>query len=610
MNIPAELVKAIKEDNLVLFVGAGLSYNFIDNDGNQLGDWKNLVTKILDNVDGLDYLKPLINEHEPLKIMGLVEDKKKNNEVIEFVKEFYSLPTDKNNYDLHRKLCKLTIKIISTNYDNAFEIADPDLSTKTASFGKDYELSCLHNSNDKTLFKLHGSIFDAGKMVLFPSNYEDIYKKKSKDAERLVFYLQNLVINKTILFLGCGMGDFQINEIFLYIKEILGKYHTKKHYIIAKENKLDSKLQTFLELIPINEYSEIETVIDNLLKIKEEKDDARLIARLKERLAELDKSSKDTIDRIKFLSLKYEKEGFQQILEGNYEKSIEKAIVSTDIDPSNGNAFYMWGTALSFLANTKKDVNLFEQAIDKYKEAIQLNPDNPDNTDIIIDWGTAYSYLADMNQNESLFNKAIDKYEKVIKVKPECVEVYNNFGNTLLNMAIMKKDENLFEQALEKYRKAAELDQFGYADVYFGCGTVLYHLADMKQSEELFNQALENYEKAAHINSNYPNVFYSCGITIFSLAKMKNDETLFKQAIEKLEKAAQIDPENADVIFCLANALHFLSYMKKDAILYRQAIGKYKEATLIKSTYADTFFNITNQTIDMAIMMEQSKNPL
>ena len=584
MNIPAELVKALKENNLVLFVGAGLSYNLKNRGGKQLGDWKNLVSEIINNVKDLDYLKPLICEHEPIKIMGLIEDKKKHNEVIDFVKEFYSLPTDKKNYGLQEKLCRLTKKIVTTNYDNAFEIADQDLATRTASFGKDYELSGLHNSHEKTLFKLHGSIFDVGNMVLFPSNYGDIYEKKSENAERLIFYLQSLIINKTILFIGCGMGDFQINDIFLYVKNILGKYNTRKHYIITKESKLDSKLQAFLELIPINDYSEIETVVDELLKIKDEND--RRTARFNEQLAELENSLEKEKDRIKHLSLKYAIEGFELILNGDYEKSIEKIKISTDIDPGNARAFYAWGTALYFLANIKKDINLFEKAIEKYEKTIQLNPDY---ADVIIDWGNIYTYLAEIEQNDTLYERAIEKYEKAITIKPACVEAFINFGSTLLAMAKIKRDENLFEKAIEKYEKAAKLDCSGYADVYYGWGTVLYHLADLKQSEALFNQAFEKYEKAAEINPYYVNVFFSWGITILNLARIKHDEPLFEQAVEKFEKAILMDPENADVLFSWGTALHFLAEMKQNQTLFIQALEKIKEAAEIDSKYADVF---------------------
>ena len=63
------------------------------------------------------------------------------------------------------------------------------------------------------LIKLHGCAEDADSMVLLPSDYVNLYSKKDNDAERLIFVLENIIINNTILFLGIGLGDFQIKNI-------------------------------------------------------------------------------------------------------------------------------------------------------------------------------------------------------------------------------------------------------------------------------------------------------------------------------------------------------------------------------------------------------------
>ena len=265
IRITGELARAVKENNLVLFVGAGLSCGFENRNepGQKLGNWQNLVKQIIENDEDLACLKPLAEEYEPITLLDLIEKRNDDskNKAIEFAKDFFHLPADKNDYRLHKKLCRLSHKIVTTNYDNAFLRADEEFTTKTATIGKNYELSGLHKFSEKTLLKLHGCITDGEKMVLFPSNYADLYDSNNEDAERILFYLQNLIVNKTILFIGCGMGDFQINNIFSKVQHLL-KYNKKIHYIIAKETKLDSKLDAnkkeggFLELIPIKDYYE------------------------------------------------------------------------------------------------------------------------------------------------------------------------------------------------------------------------------------------------------------------------------------------------------------------------------------------------------------------
>jgi len=50
VQIPRDLVKVIKDNNLVLFAGAGLSYDFVNSDDppKKLGDWKNLIKEIME----------------------------------------------------------------------------------------------------------------------------------------------------------------------------------------------------------------------------------------------------------------------------------------------------------------------------------------------------------------------------------------------------------------------------------------------------------------------------------------------------------------------------------------------------------------------------------
>ena len=412
-ELPKELIKAMKENNLVLFVGAGLSYKFVNKDEQPLGDWQNMVRQILESVEDLDYLKPLVDRYDPIIVLDLIEKAKVKEPVINFVKQFFSLPTDKNDYSLHKKLCRLSNKIITTNYDNAFERADDDFETKTAVFGRDYELSSLHNPSDKTLFKLHGSISDGGSMVLFPSNYDNLYNRQKEDAERIIFHLRNLITNKTILFLGCGMGDFQINNIFLDIHRILGKYNKRMHYIIAKETKLDSQLNDFLELIPITDYPEIETRIDELLSIKEledkNNDHSKQLEELKEKL-------KHTTNKNNTFSINYAIEGYKLAKKKEYEKSFREYKVATEFNAEDSNIWNLWGIALADFAIIKQDENLFKQSFEKYEKATNINPQNDS---AFYNWGTALSDLAKIKQDENLFKQSFEKYEKAYNMNPE-----------------------------------------------------------------------------------------------------------------------------------------------------------------------------------------------
>ena len=128
MKIPPELIQAIKKDNLILFVGAGLSYELKNKNGEELKDWKNLVHQLILHLEGqgfdVDDLKFMSTKGKraPFHLLQHIESDRDlpKSKMVDFLKEFLDL-SPQNNFDLHKKLFQLSRKIITTNYDRAFE---------------------------------------------------------------------------------------------------------------------------------------------------------------------------------------------------------------------------------------------------------------------------------------------------------------------------------------------------------------------------------------------------------------------------------------------------------------------------------------------------------
>ena len=113
----------------------------------------------------------------------------------------------------------LSGRIITTNYDRAFEEAVPELQELKAFKTKDFELNRLKKAS-MFLFKLHGCVEHMDSMILFPSDYNNLYSK-GRNAEHALYALRNLIFNKVFLFVGTGLGDPQINGIFKEINKII-----------------------------------------------------------------------------------------------------------------------------------------------------------------------------------------------------------------------------------------------------------------------------------------------------------------------------------------------------------------------------------------------------
>lgn len=485
IEIPPGLREAIKADELVLFVGAGLSWNFKNKKNETLEGWTKMASSITsylcDNDHIPENLKQACNTLGEIKTLEILEEREiGRREVGEFVKDYFTLG-EGNDFSLHQKLFELSTKIITTNYDRAFEIEIPLLQEKKAYRGKDYELNRL-KKDSVFLFKLHGCIEHIDSMVLFPSDYETLYNSKGRDAEHALYALRNLIFNKTFLFIGTGLGDPQINSFFEEIKRIQGIY-SQEHYIITPESLGESL--DFLTPIKVDSYADIPSVIDQLLEIKqsvEEKRDLEEKLRLdqlresEERCKVLTKELKDEKDITKRQTLLLEREsnnhfnvGLRYHLAGEYLEASEEYERATELNPKTPGAYSNWGLALKDLAERTKSGSeaekLYNEAFEKYQCATEYKPDFYDAYN---NWGTALSGLAKTKSGskaEDLYNDAIDKYQEAIKYKLDYHEAYYNWGNALIYLAQIKSDseaEGLYEEAIEKYQQAIKYGGYSY----------------------------------------------------------------------------------------------------------------------------------------------------
>ena len=510
VNIPSELKKAIEADDLVLFIGAGLSWDLKNTDNESLEGWGKMVKSITSHLirEGYitDELKQICDALEPIETLKILEKKGiSKREIGGFVKHYFSLRGG-NDFSFHKKLFSLSTKIITTNYDKAFEKAIPGLQEIKAYKGKDYELNRV-KKDSVFLFKLHGCIDGIDSMVLFPSDYDGLYDDKGREAEHALHTLRILISNKTFLFIGTGLGDPQINGIFKEINRIQGIYD-QEHYIIT-DKPLESSLN-FLTSIKVASYTEIPEVIDQLLKIKQDAE-AKKSSQEKMLSDQLKESEKEIESLTKKLS-KVQNENERQLLllkreannhfyiglkhhsAGEYLDASKEYKAATELKLEFPEAYYTWGIALSLLAQTKSGIEaekLYNEAFEKYHQATQINPDNYEAYN---KWGIALSLLAQTKSGieaEKLYNESFEKYHQATQINPENYEAYNIWGLALICLAQTTSGieaEEIYNEAFEKFQQAVKN---GGSSYYLAC---LYAIRNKKE------EALEYLERSLSRN--------------------------------------------------------------------------------------------------------------
>ena len=621
INIPPGLKEAIEADDLVLFIGAGLSWDLKNTDNESLEGWGKMVKSITSHLitEGYitDELKQICDALEPIETLKILEKKGiSKREIGGFVKHYFTL-RGRNNFSFHKKLFSLSTKIITTNYDKAFEKAIPRLQEIKAYKGKDYELNRV-KKDSIFLFKLHGCIDGIDSMVLFPSDYDGLYDDKGREAEHALHTLRILISNKTFLFIGTGLGEPQINGIFKEINRIQGIYD-QKHYIIT-DKPLENSLN-FLTSIKVASYKEIPKVIDQLLEIKQvaEAEKSPQEKMLSEQLKESEKEIDSLTKKLSKVQNENERQqlllereannhfniGVKHHLAGDYLNASKEYKAATELKFKFYEAYYNWGVALSSLAQTKSGIEAEALYIESFEKYHQATRSKPDYHEAYNNWGAALIYLAKTKSGieaEALYNESFEKYYQATRSKPDYHEAYYNWGVALSDLAQTKSGieaEALYNESFEKYHQAIQVKPDFY-EAYYIWGNDLSLLAQTKsgiEAEKLYNESFEKYNQATQIKPDFYEAYYNWGIALSNFAQTKSGieaEKLYNESFDKYQQAVQIKPDFYEAYYNWGFALSNLAQTKSSIEaerLYKDAFGKYYQATQIRPDDYEAYYN-------------------
>lgn len=251
-DIPKALQDSIQNEQLVIFIGAGLSI------GSGLPSWDKIVKDILidneDYVDNADAYTMALNTGimSPLEVLDKISKHKKI-----IYKSFERiLSTDIPSSEIHSSLSRLTKRFVTTNFDKLIE-SNAGL-TNIITHESNYNLSKI-DDDDEYVVKIHGDISRVDKCIIFSEQYDSLYK----DDQLATFQLKKILSKYNFLFIGFSFNDPYVKELFDYVSNLMDGYGPK-HYLVSDSNvKIGS-----LESININDYAKLSLFVDCLLSFK------------------------------------------------------------------------------------------------------------------------------------------------------------------------------------------------------------------------------------------------------------------------------------------------------------------------------------------------------
>ena len=236
-KLPEEIINAIDDNRLLLFVGAGVSKLI----GYPL--WIELAKGLVDKcvqkgVVSLSEKEILLSgSFNPMQIVTIaskrldgVENKLGISSVVEQL-------DDKAEYEkgLANKIALFLSNyyspIITTNADRSLELSEP-LKDRVVlpSFEKYNE-----DYNDLSIMHLHGSVEDPESMVFTSQQYARAYTFEAPFGRQLIKLFDK---DWTILFIGYGVGEFDLLRYFLKKKDVTRRLFMLSGYLDKDAIKL------------------------------------------------------------------------------------------------------------------------------------------------------------------------------------------------------------------------------------------------------------------------------------------------------------------------------------------------------------------------------------
>ncbi len=197
---------------------------------------------------------------------------------------------------------------------------------------------------------------------------------------------------------------------------------------------------------------------------------------------------------------------------------------------------------------------LYDQALDEYNLALQLDPSN---ASIMVNLGTAYQAKGD-------FASAIAKYQQALQIDPN----NNSAKQGLQTASAQNQDKQLkdissagddsfkqgkYDDALQKYKQLLDLNPKN-AVAHFDMGATYQAKGDLDSAIDQYNNALaydstnEQYKKA--LNS----ALDAKAKPIIDKAVDEHKNKNYAQAIDLYQQALQLCPNNASLWFDIATA--------------------------------------------------------
>ena len=279
-------------------------------------------------------------------------------------------------------------------------------------------------------------------------------------------------------------------------------------------------------------------------------------------------------------------------------------------------------------ANTFYELQRYQDALDNYKQAIDIKPEYAQawngkakalyELDSHPEALSAYDKAIELEPNYldswrgrgfalnklKRYQEAIYSFDKALKLQPESPDILNARGKALSNL-------KRYDEAIQSYDRAVELKP-DYDQAWYNKAWVLYNL-------KRYKDALATYEQVIYLKPNNERAWYNSGNALVNLNRKKDalkayskavqykpnfyqawlsrgnvqiSLRRYREAIESFQEVLKYNPNNFDALYSQGWALHQMQR-------YEQAIAAYDKAIAVKRNNYKVWYSRGNSLYNL-----------
>lgn len=636
-EIHPSIKEAIRHNSLILFIGSGYSRNI------GLPTWddlaKKMVAKLSKNHKSLEALKTEVSKNGmvPIEILDTLFEMGHDIDCKKLLKDIIDIDLSKHDLKSQEKIWRLSEKVITTNYDRALESAlDEDRKDKVRVTVPGKRRGISIHVNASYLYKIHGTIDRPQTCVLFPADYDQLYKYN----HAFLTELKRLCANSVLLFVGYSVSDIEVQQILGNINTL---FHIGTRHFIVTPDVNDFK-KIGIETIQIKDYSELIPYLDELVSYRQQI--VRNFSAIEERVNATYIGKKDLLQSLeKDNTLFFEKEAFKRkedrkdILQlqslNTGDLKVNESIINSvkakgkeeqlkdyllllreafrwenrayfeHVENGGGeiDRKYSIEARLKALEIAKvifgetnvETVNLynligldykytydFENAESYLKQGLRLALKTGEHTEIISDF---YNNLGNFEIERNL-KKALQYYQQVLHINQE-----NGYDTKaqMFNVATALLLQRKYEEAKMKYKQILQdtkLSILDKAETYKALGLAHVRLKEHEEAISCYEQAVSNFfEYYGKENKQFILFYNDIG---YSFSQIKQ----YEKSVAYYEKAIALE-ENAEHIYIAMNnvgqAYYKAEKFKEAKAAFEKSYAFLKQTGPQESEYPDAY---------------------